>query len=284
MNTVMRVLLLAVMLIPGVCVAALNNWDNVKEDIALTSFETGFDAGELSAIAFVESSFRADAKSGSSSAIGLFQLTAPTAAYLIETYGEEYHIGFDADLTNPRINSILGAMYLTEVRDIMENRLKRHVNLVEMYLGHHFSPYRAVRMLRSPNATLYDIYPEAAERNVSIYYKPNGKKRTVKEVYNLFAKKLHNAHSEYSAEAQYIVTLYKFRHFQSYAMAVADGQVDCNPMTYALERYNELMENIQLTGQHMLLEHIPNIHTAIYAYSSYDLSAPSGKTYKGFYV
>ena len=256
--------------------SANTNWDFVKEDIVLASHDTDFDVGELAAVAFVESSFRPTISAAKGTATGLMQITEPTARHLLDTYGLAYGLELDSDLHDPYVSALLGAMYLTEIRDIMRGRLGREPELIDVYLGYKFSPYRAVRMLQAnPNSTLISFYPEASSRNKSVYYKRNGKARTIGEVKSMFENRLLSAYNRYYAEASYLLTLLKVDVFNDHKTG------DCG----VKENIIELAEIIlnESTRSFLLVESAP-VYVEGTMTNNLAPCAPSGKKYHGFYV
>lgn len=208
--------------------SANENWVKVKDDISLAAYLTEFPAEELAAVAFVESSFRAKAKAKGGSAKGITQITSSTWNYLLEKYGPDYHLRSDISPYDPRANAIMGAMYLTEIKDIMSHRLKREVTLLETYLGYKFSPYRAVRMLRAKESTsLLTFYPAAADRNQAVYYHKDGSLKTIGDVKAMFKKRLGFATKSYGEEANEGVAELKRIEFLQYANALTQGPKDC---------------------------------------------------------
>lgn len=292
-GSIFRAMCITLLIIAGFSTAHANNyWNEVKDDIVSASQLTDFDVTELTSVAYVESSFRATVKSKGSSAQGLMQITGPTAAYLIERYGADFGIDENANLLDPRVSAILGSFYLMEIRDIMENRLKRKVTTTEMYLGYKFSPYRAVRMLRQRSTTLLvDFYPEAAERNQSVYYKQDGEPRTVREVYSMFDKRIKGALKKYGEVANALFVAAEEKEFEPYLAAYEQGQVDCNRNSHLLAKVKYEFEEALAGFRLGVTSNSVTLKEDTYTDSSYlnetysiSLGKPSGRTYNGFFV
>lgn len=275
------------LLFPFTLMAGESNWDKVKGDIALVAHITDFSPTEISAVAFVESSFRANVGSSTSSAKGLMQITSATAKHLLEKYGEDFGIEEDADIMDPRINLLMGTMYLTEIRDIMSYRMGREVSIVETYLGYKFSPYRATRMLKTRDSlTLASFYPEAAKRNQSVYYKSNGEARTLGEVKGMFAKRLNRAMAKYGPEVEMLIVGIRAVHYLPYKRAAEQGMIDCNidtiQIAQAVKDFNRFVNEHIGTYVTNLVKHVES--NLVASRHLNPLLMPTGKTYNGFYV
>lgn len=258
---------------------ASTNWNKVKDDISLAAYLTDFPAEELAAVAFVESSFRVKVKSPGSSASGLTQITSATWDYLLEKYGPDFNIRKGTSPFDPRANSIMAAMYLTEIKDIMSYRLKRETTLIETYLGYKFSPYRAVRMLQSnPNTPLLEFYPEAAERNEAVYYHKDGSLKTIADVKLMFKKRLGFAKKTYGASAIAGVTELKHFEFMPFQYAMEKGVVDCVPEG----KMNE--ESLFSKIKRKVLATVSNSVEPINGLIAYNPKPTSGREYNGFLI
>lgn len=258
---------------------ANTNWNKVKDDISLAAYLTDFPAEELAAVAFVESSFRVKAKSPGSSASGLTQITSPTWAYLLEKYGPDFNIKEGTSPFDPRANSIMAAMYLTEIKDIMSYHLKRETTLIETYLGYKFSPYRAVRMLKSnPNTPLLYFYPEAAERNEAVYYHKDGSLKTIADVKLMFKKRLSFAKKTYGESAIAGVTELKHFEFIPFQYAMEKGAVDCT----ADDKMNN--ESLFSKIKRKVVETINCSIEPINDLMAYNPKPTSGREYNGFLI
>lgn len=156
--------------------------------------KTGMDdhRGYMLAMAAQESSFNPDAKAGTSSAKGLYQITNGTAKNLADKYGAEY--GFTAeDVYDPEKNATMAALYAKENERALTNSLGRDVTNTDLYMGHFLGTKGATTFLSAdPNATAASINPSAAASNPNVFY-VNGnpsQPRTVGEVYSYFENKI----------------------------------------------------------------------------------------------
>lgn len=251
------------------------NWDDVKDDIALAAYATDFPVEVLTSVAYIESSFRKEVKADGSSASGLNQITKATWAYLIEKYGPDYQLPSDTSPFDPRANSIMAAMYLTEIGDIMSHRLKREVTPLEMYLGYKFSPYRAVKMLRVKSSTpLIDFYPSASNRNLAVYYKEDGSARTIKDVMNMFKTRMEYATKTYGEEALASVKDLKEFEFLPFRYALEQAAIDCIYEEPEKEPYS-------IANTHIVKESLDVPGELLASYKNYP---SSGRTFNGFFI
>lgn len=282
-STLFAVSLMALFFLPTNAYA--EDW---ADTLAIASYVTDTSAEELAAIAFVESSFKANAKNPHSSAVGYFQLTKPTWRHLVKTYGEEYSIKYK-HRKDPRANAVMGALYIREVREIMSGKLHRDITTLEVYLGHKFGPERAARLLKKPTKTaLVDFYPGAASRNKSVYYTKSGEKRTIAGLKSLFSKRLSRAVKTYGARAMAATVSYLEFEFLPFKLALQRAEVDCvkkekkpDPISRFKELLKSPLERIQFASAIALTNQTPTPPTD---YSHYDAPAYSGRKFNGTIV
>ena len=130
------------------------------------SAATGSDFGYLLTTAMRESNLHPQAKSGSSSASGLFQFVEQTWFGLVKQYGAKHGLGsfsnaivqsgdghFEADNANdrhailglrndPRIAALMAGEYANATRASLESALGRNVSNGELYAAHFLGPTR----------------------------------------------------------------------------------------------------------------------------------------------
>lgn len=176
------------------------------------SAATGSDFEYLLGTAMRESSLKPSAKSNSSSAVGLFQFIDQTWLGLVKQYGAKYGlgsyagaIGKDADgrytvadhagrqailalRNDPKVSALMAGESANETRSQLESRLGRDVCGGELYAAHFMGPGSACRMIElnagNPSASAAAAFPAAAEANRSVFYRPDGSAKTVREVYD----------------------------------------------------------------------------------------------------
>lgn len=181
------------------------------------SAQTGVDFSYLLNKAQIESGLNCDAKAKTSSACGLYQFIDSTWLQTVRDHGAEHGLGqyataIDAngrvsdsatkqkilDLRkDPKTAALMAAEYAKDNQDYMRSRINRPVGQTELYLAHFMGAGGATKFLqayeKSPNASAAKMLPDAADANPSIFYDKSGNARSVKQVYELFEKKLGNA-------------------------------------------------------------------------------------------
>jgi hypothetical protein len=175
------------------------------------SAATGSDFNYLLCTAMRESSLRPQAKSGSSSACGLFQFVEQTWFGLVKQYGARHGLGsyanairqgndgrFDADNStdrqailalrnDPRVSALMAGEFANETRSSLESSLGRNVSNGELYAAHFLGPEAACRLIRmneaQPQACAATAFPQAANANRAVFYHSDGAAKSVREVY-----------------------------------------------------------------------------------------------------
>lgn len=143
-----------------------------------TSKSEGVDYRTLYALAGSESSFSAGANASSSSAVGLFQFTAPTWTYLTTKVYPE--LGYTAsDRTDPSKSAVVASRYIKSIQASLRKKLGRDPSLGETYLGYFMGPTGAHNFLdalaKNPNAKGADVFASAASANPNLFFN-KGKK------------------------------------------------------------------------------------------------------------
>ena len=180
------------------------------------SAATGSDFNYLLCTAMRESSLRPQAKSGSSSACGLFQFVEQTWLGLVKEYGARHGLGsfaseitqtsdgrFSVDNANdrhailalrndPTISAMMAGEYANLTRSSLETALGRNVSNGELYAAHVFGAEGACRLIRmnasQPGNSAADVFPQAAEANHNVFYHADGSAKSVREVYEWAVK------------------------------------------------------------------------------------------------
>lgn len=279
-----KFLVLAFVLILSPFCQGSTNWDEVKEILVDTSELVDYDLSTMISVAYLESSFRTEVQSKGSSAIGLMQITEPTAKHLLSKYGGEYGLDIDSDLMDAEVSSILGALYLKEIQGIMTTRLGRDITPLENYLGYKFSPYRATRMIKAnQQMTLLDFYPKAMKRNKSVYFK-DGVPRTLAEVKSMFERRFNRATVKYSKEGNYILSIVRAAKMSTYKDMLALGAIDCNLRNHMVKMAEVIFE----ASLSKPLEHNVLGNTACRAHNNFKDKTyavhGTGKRYNGFMI
>jgi Transglycosylase SLT domain len=172
---------------------------------------TGSDFHYLLGTAMRESSLKPDAHSSTSSAAGLFQFVDQTWMGLVKVHGAQYGLGgmadairkgddgrFHADAAdrqailslraNPQVSALMAGEYAKTTQNQMRATLGREVCGGELYAAHFLGPDAACKLIRladnAPGASAAAQFPDAAHANKSVFYRPDGQAKTVKEVYD----------------------------------------------------------------------------------------------------
>ena len=176
------------------------------------SAATGSDFGYLLSTAMRESSLQPQAKSGTSSAAGLFQFVEQTWFGLVKQFGPKHGLGsfanaivqkadgrFEADnasdrhavlalRNDPQIAALMAGEYANATRSALQSSLGRTVSNGELYAAHFLGPEAACRLIRmsgtQPQACAATMFPEAAAANHAVFYHADGTTKSVQEVYN----------------------------------------------------------------------------------------------------
>lgn len=194
----------------------------VARGIRQASAATSVDFGFLVSAASQESGLKADAKSRTGSASGLFQFTESTWLSMVQRFGTKYGIGGLAqqvsldcagrahvadpatrqqilDLrSDPRLSAAFAAEYTKENKTEVERALGRPIGNTDLYMAHFLGAGGATEFLkamrRNGGAIAADLLPDAAAANHAVFYdNRTGAPRTVAEIYQGFADKFAKA-------------------------------------------------------------------------------------------
>jgi hypothetical protein len=201
----------------------------VLRSIRQASQSTSTDFGLLMAQAARESGFRADAKSSSSSASGLFQFVDSTWLDMVHRFGDKYGVGDLAqqisqtsggklvvansstrqkilDLrSNPTLSADLAAEYSKQNQTEIEQSIGRPLSRGDVYMAHFLGAGGATEFLKAldtkGNTVAAKLLPDAAAANPSIFYDASGRAKTVGEIYQTVATKIEKDASAYGGDA-----------------------------------------------------------------------------------
>lgn len=165
----------------------------VADVIRQAARETGEDADYLLALANAESSLKPDAAAKTSTAKGLFQFTNATWAETVGRYGALYGVQ-NASPFDARANALMAARRIAEDRRMLERQLGRQPTSADLYsvwfMGRGQGPKFLKALADTPEAPAYSAaLPEQVAANRTIFY-DGARPRTVREVHELFARKL----------------------------------------------------------------------------------------------
>jgi hypothetical protein len=182
----------------------------VESAIQRASQATGVDFSFLMKTAGRESGMNPGAKSGKSSAAGLFQFVEQTWLSTLKQHGAKhgyaryaeliskggdgrYHVaGGDAhravmDLRlDPHASSLMAGELTSDSAAYLKGRTGRSPTAGELYAAHFLGPQGSAKLIeaaqRQPGATAAQLFPDAAHANKAIFYR-DGRAATVSEVY-----------------------------------------------------------------------------------------------------
>jgi len=181
------------------------------------SAQTGTDFTYLLNTAMRESSLNCSAKSGTSSACGLFQFTEQTWLATMKKDGAGLGLSQYADQISqdahgkyvvadpaarreilalrddPQVSALMAGAYTNASKDRLEASLGRSVSSGELYVAHFLGAGGATKLISAaedtPNARADVLFPQAAASNRSIFYTSSGTPKTVGQVYQSLVTK-----------------------------------------------------------------------------------------------
>lgn len=161
---------------------------------------TGVPVDWLTVIAGIESSFKYDVKSKTSSATGWFQFINDTWDGMVKAYGSKYGIPSRAAdperkaRKDPRANALMGAMYIKDNYNHLSKALgRKDLTDTDVYMAHFLGAGGATKFFKAdPNALAYKVFKDAYSANMPLFFvnsKPS-QPRTIAGIYKLFQKKM----------------------------------------------------------------------------------------------
>jgi hypothetical protein len=182
----------------------------VEAAIQRASQATGVDFSFLMKTAGRESGMNPGAKSGASSAAGLFQFVEQTWLSTLKQHGAKhgyaryselinkgsdgrYHVSGDEarravmDLRlDPHAASLMAGELTSDSAAYLKGRTGRAPTAGELYAAHFLGPQGSAKLIEAvqsrPGATAAQLFPDAAHSNKAIFYR-DGRAATVGEVY-----------------------------------------------------------------------------------------------------
>ncbi|WP_295561228.1 lytic transglycosylase domain-containing protein [uncultured Sphingomonas sp.] len=201
----------------------------VQSAIQLASSKTGVDFDYLLGQAKIESGLNARARSGTSSATGLYQFVEQSWLAVVKKHGAEHGLGWAADSigqtaggrfsvsdgatrsailalrNDPDVASLMAAEHASDNKSALEGSLGRDANGTDLYMAHFLGIGGAKKFLsamaNNPGASAASLFPQAAGANRSIFYASNGQPRSLSTIYQRFSDKL-NAASDSVSETR----------------------------------------------------------------------------------
>lgn len=171
---------------------------------------TGVDFGFLMKTAGRESGMNPQARSGASSAAGLFQFVEQTWLSTLKQHGSKYGYARYAELISkgpdgryhvdgaearravmdlrldPHAASLMAGELAADHAAYLRGRTGRQPTAGELYAAHFLGPQGSARLIEAventPGATAAKLFPEAARANRPIFY-PDGRPASVAQLY-----------------------------------------------------------------------------------------------------
>ncbi len=213
---------------PIATLTGTNTTGSVQSAIALASRKTGIDFNYLMGQAQLESGMRADARSGTSSAAGLYQFVEQSWLRVVKQHGAEHGLGWAANSitttssgrmmvsdpgmrrailalrNDPQTASLMAAEHASDNKDAIESSFGRAATGTDLYMAHFLGLGGARSFLgamqESPNRSAATLFPAAARANRNIFYASNGQPRTLAQIYDRFTAKLEDGAAGGSAQ------------------------------------------------------------------------------------
>jgi len=171
---------------------------------------TGADFNYLLGTAMRESGLKAGAQSATSSATGLFQFIDQTWLGLVKDHGAAHGLGAQANAItkgadgrwhasgdrdsilalrkDPTVAALMAGEYAKSTSASMSAALGRSPCGGELYAAHFLGPDAACKLIKlsenNPGASAAAQFPAAASANKSVFYRPDGSAKSVRDVYD----------------------------------------------------------------------------------------------------
>lgn len=205
---------------PESAVAAANE---IRAAIRQASAATGVPFDYLVAQAGQESGFKPDARAATGTAAGLYQFIESTWLQMVRDHGDRHGIGELArSITmsesgprvpdaatkarilalrdDPKLSAAMAAEYARDNHARLSQSLGREIGATDLYLAHFLGTGGATRFLSAlrtePGRAAVELLPEAAAANRAVFFAPDGRPRSVDEIYDRFAAKFDPGRAE----------------------------------------------------------------------------------------
>lgn len=186
--------------------------------IAQAAQATGVNFDYLLAQAKLESGLNPSARSGSSSATGLYQFLGSTWLDTLKKHGAEHGLGWASDAAanpamraqvmalrhDPQASALMAAELAGDNQQALSATLGRDPDSSELYLAHFLGVQGATQFLSglavNPDQSAAALLPAAAASNRAIFFGSDGAPRSVGQVMDLLRTRLAGAMEGGSAE------------------------------------------------------------------------------------
>ncbi len=180
--------------------------------LATAAQRTGVEFTYLLANARAESGLNPDARASTSSATGLFQFTDATWLGVVARHGARHGLGWAADALkqgapvavkqsilalrrNADVAATMAGEFTRDNAARLESALGRAAGSADLYLAAFFGAGGAVKFLKtmatSPGMAAASLLPQAAAANRSTFFHKDGSARSLAEVYDVVAGRIH---------------------------------------------------------------------------------------------
>lgn len=159
-------------------------FEKISDRLYEASEITGFDMGDLTAIASLESTLNTNAKSEHSSATALLQYTTGTWKQDFKEHREKLGLPKNAKRTDPRANLLVGAASLLAAKEFLiqtSHLTEDTIRVGDLYMSHFLGRDGAAKVINAKSNTPMNKLVAISKGNYSYFYKPNGKLRTAHE-------------------------------------------------------------------------------------------------------
>ncbi|MEG8041153.1 lytic transglycosylase domain-containing protein [Sphingomonas sp. LR60] len=190
----------------------------VTSAIQRAAQRTGVDFDYLMGQARLESGLNANARSGTSSASGLYQFLDQSWLAVVKQHGAEHGLSWAADSiqksggrftvsggnrqailalrNNPEVSALMAAEHASDNKGAIEAVTGREATGTDLYMAHFLGIGGARTFLSAmqsnPDRSAAAVFPSAARANRSVFFERDGSARSLSEVYQRFADKLGN--------------------------------------------------------------------------------------------
>ena len=139
-------------------------------------------------LSMVESSGGKNVRSKTSSALGPFQFTKETWQDYTKQMGVDYSLDDRLDYTKSKE---VVEHFTNKNKELLKGVLSRNPNDTETYMAHKLGRQGVTKFFNAEPTTTIDkvVSSKAMRANKNVFYRENGKPRTVSEVYSIFDDK-----------------------------------------------------------------------------------------------
>lgn len=151
----------------------------------------GVNPGILRSIATTESGMNPNAKSKTSSAAGLMQITSDTMNGLAKKYGKEYGFTVKDIITKPEVNALAGGLLVRDIQEDLKNHLGNEPTDGQTYIAYFLGQSKGKELIKNKNSDKIAarVFPSQAKANKNIFF--DGRRaRTLAELYTLLDSKV----------------------------------------------------------------------------------------------